>query len=150
METYTQTQTLPPELGEKVASYIAETDQVLAGQQQMILEQQQKLAALEETHKEAGAVPVTQEKIAHTVENMVGAGLLTAENRDQAVHALRTDPASALLGFVNKLAAQRIETSLAPPSIGGPTDDGPSPRSPLDRTNGEADSNFERHFGMAS
>jgi hypothetical protein len=101
----------------KVAAYVKDTDEVI---QQLRSEKTEleKAASLSKTASAKPAIdPVAVET---TVEKIVRAGFLKQADREQAIRAITDDPATSLLGFIEKLAERRIESEATGrvPSLG--------------------------------
>lgn len=99
-----------PDLAQKVAAYIKETDALITDLKKERDALQQKAAALE---KNASGNPLEAETITATVDRVIKAGFLKQADRDQAIAAITERPATALLSFIDKLATRRIDASAA-------------------------------------
>ena len=112
-----------PELRDKIAAYIGETDDIMKSQAARIEELTQKCASLEKLAKCGGCdeddcpdcnsgyekkASLEKTAVDETVNKIIQAGFLKEAHRQQALQAIADDPAGALLDFIDKLAAQRI------------------------------------------
>lgn len=125
-------QELPPELAQKVATYIKDTDELI---QELKAENAQlKIAAsgcdkcgcnpckCEGRNKEASEGVMEGARITEVVDHLVQAGFLKESSREQAVVSITEKPATALLDFVDKLAAQRIVPTSQVQTLGKPVE----------------------------
>jgi len=94
---------LDPELAEKMAQYVKETTDLIGSLRTERDALTNKVAALQKT------ASTPNEKISDVVDNIVAAGFLKKADRDAAITAIATDPVESLLGFIDKLAKQRLE-----------------------------------------
>ena len=97
-------QQLDPGLAEKMAQYVKETTELIGSLRTERDGLQEKVAAMQKTAAEVPEVRVTE-----VVENIVAAGFLKKADREAAIQAIATDPVESLLGFIDKLAKQRLE-----------------------------------------
>lgn len=134
------------DLKQKMASYIQQTDLLIGELRQERDALQQKVAGMEKSASVADTV--SAESVARTVQKLVGAGFLKEGARDQAVAAISSKPATALLDFVEKLADQQISRSgQTMPKLGHAVgQDKPAGTSPMK----ESDRVFEQRFGTLS
>jgi hypothetical protein len=130
-----------PELAQKVAMYIKETDALIHELKSERDAFQQKAASLE---KNASGSPIEMAKITAVVNQVIQAGFLKQADRDKAIQAISAQPANALLSFVEKLASQRISAGAQMPklgrAVGTETESGSAP------TVRESDRVFEQRF----
>lgn len=136
-----------PELAQKMASYIKETDELVT---ELRTENSQLKA--ENSQKTASEGVVEDGRITEVVEHLVQAGFLKESSRDQAIASVTENPATALLDFVDKLAAQRITPPGRLPSLGKPIDrpGSPSDVAPNSAEKRASDKAFEQTFDHPS
>jgi len=97
-----------PEFAETVADLVntdGELREALKGLQKENAELRTQVATMQKT---AAMVPANG-RITDVVDNIVASGMLKKADRDVAIKAIATDPVESLLGFIDKLAKQRLE-----------------------------------------
>ena len=77
----------------------------LKGLQKENAELRTQMATMQKT---AAMVPANG-RVTDVVDNIVASGMLKRADRDAAIQAIATDPVESLLGFIDKLAKQRLE-----------------------------------------
>lgn len=110
---------VPPELAQKMASYIQETDELI---QELKAENSQLKQAAVGSDKQASEGAVEGGRITEVVDHLIQAGFLKESSRDQAISSVTANPATALLDFCDKLASQRIVVPNQLPSLGKAVD----------------------------
>ena len=136
-----QLQQINPELAQKVASYIKETDALITELKTERDSLRQKTAALE---KNASGTPLDAAAVVTAVDHVIQAGFMKQADRDKAIKAITTQPALALLSFVDKLASQRISVrDTGMPKLGRAVETPVVPGSAPVR---ESDRVFEQRF----
>jgi len=136
-------QQVPPELSQKMASYIKETDELIT---ELRTENAQLKEAAASSQKQASEGVVEDNRITEVVDHLVQAGFLKESSREQAITSVKENPATALLDFVDKLAAQRIAPPQSVPSLGKPVDRPTSAAPTATAEKRASDKSFEATF----
>lgn len=104
-----------PELAQKVASYIKETDALIT---ELKSERDALLTKTASLEKNASGAQLPVDKVANLVDQVVRAGFLKQADREAAIKAISEQPVNSLLSFVEKLASKRISAGAAMPVLG--------------------------------
>jgi len=173
--SYQETTDIAPEIAEKIATFIGETDTLLDELRHERDFLRNKVATLQKTgrceeHDVDGPCALCgdsedsdedsgekvgsyasgpeREVVETTVDHLVDAKFLKQADREQAVTAILDDPATALLSFCDKLAVRRCESEAAVmPKLGHAVDGILESDSALSR---ESDKAFEHRFNALS
>jgi hypothetical protein len=120
-----------PELAQKMASYIQETDGLIQELKAENLQLKQAATGCKKCgenpcscgcDKQASEGAVEGGRITEVVDHLIQAGFLKESSRDQAISSVTANPATALLDFCDKLASQRIVTPNQLPRLGKAVD----------------------------
>lgn len=103
-------------LAQEMAEYIQLTDGIMADQKATIEKQAAELQAQKEASTDETVV-LEKSAVEQTVDNCIAAGFIKEAERDQAIKVVTDDPAE-LLGFLDKLSAQTVESRKAVPALG--------------------------------
>ena len=129
-----------PGLAEKMAKYVEETTELIGSLRTERDALMTKVATLQKT------ASTPNERVTDVVDNIVAAGFLKKADRDAAINAIATDPVESLLGFIDKLAKQRLEKG-GMAKLGRGVGDQPSTIGTPQQQQRESDRVFEDRFG---
>jgi len=97
-----------PQFAEKVAELV-KVDGELRGALKGLQKENSDLRTQVATMQKTAAMVPANERVTDVVDNIVASGMLKKADRDAAIKAIAEDPVESLLGFIDKLAKQRLE-----------------------------------------